>query len=90
MKVKRIHYSGGLTQDRFLENGGGHRKPTLLRVKALMSDQTVPEVQHRIFGLVLESDNQEDHPVTSATPEEKTASRANLSVINGGYTNADK
>lgn len=54
MKLKRIHYKGGLTQDRFLENGGGHRKPTLLRVKALLGDENA--AQPRTFGIVLETE----------------------------------
>jgi len=87
MKVTRIHYTGGLSQERFLENLGGKRKPTLLRVKALMSEQA-PEIQTRTFGLVLEAEDEE------ATPNLDPANKAEtkkplLTLVRGGNSNSD-
>jgi hypothetical protein len=61
MNLKRIHYSGGLTQERFLENGGGRRKPTLLRVKALLGEDTSEDLP-RTFGIVLEQEPSKPSP----------------------------
>jgi len=83
MKVTRIHYTGGLSQDRFLENCGGRRKPTLLRVKALMSEQG-PEMQTRTFGLVLEGEN-EDVPVKTESIPNSTSERPLLTLLQGGF-----
>lgn len=82
MKVTRIHYTGGLSQERFLENLGGRRKPTLLRVKALMSDQG-PEIQTRIFGLVLESDN-EDKKEDQLSETKLESKKPLLTLVQGG------
>ena len=82
MKVTRIHYTGGLSQERFLENCGGRRKPTLLRVKALMTDQG-PQIQSRTFGLVLESDN-EDQAIKTVSAEDLAANRPLLTLVQGG------
>ena len=82
MNVTRIHYTGGLSQERFLENCGGRRKPTLLRVKALMSDQG-PEMHTRTFGLVLESENEDQIVKTESVPKSGTA-RPLLTLVQGG------
>jgi len=82
MKVTRIHYNGGLSQDRFLENCGGRRKPTLLRVKALMSEQG-PEIQTRTFGLVLESEN-EDAKQSPETEIKQDSAKPLLTLLQGG------
>lgn len=75
MNLKRIHYSGGLTQERFLENGGGRRKPTLLRVKALLGEDT--SELPRTFGIVLEQDSpkpasQKGYPMLVLVPKQVT------------------
>lgn len=82
MIVKRIHYSGGLSKERFLENS--KRKPTLLRVKALMSDQGA-DIQTRTFGLVLESDS-EDLPEETSSQIQSESRRPNLTIVQGGVT----
>jgi len=75
--LKRIHYSGGLSQDRFLENGGGRRKPTLLRVRALMGDES--QQTTRTFGLVLELEPEENS--NDVKPVPAVASRPILIVV---------
>ena len=84
MKVTRIHYTGGLSQERFLENCGGRRKPTLLRVKALMSEQG-PEIQTRTFGLVLESENEDQKENTDIEPKTESE-KPQLTLVRGGIT----
>jgi hypothetical protein len=74
MNVKRIHYQGGLSKERFLENGGGRRKPTLLRVKALLGDES--SSLPRTFGIVLEND-----PVVA---KDVVKSRPLLVLVPGG------
>ena len=81
MKVTRIHYTGGLSQDRFLENCGGRRKPTLLRVKALMSEQPT-DIQNRTFGLVLEAD--EEEPKQASERELNSEAKPQLTLVQGG------
>ncbi len=83
MTLKRIHYQGGLSQDRFFENGGGRRKPTLLRVKALLGDDSA--TQPRTFGLVIEN----DEPAPRAN-DDMPKIIPNLTLHNGGKSSADK
>jgi hypothetical protein len=80
--LKRIHYSGGLSQDRFLENGGGRRKPTLLRVQALLGEKT--DLPPRTFGLILEINDSE---LPELAPKNENAERPALQILDGGAKN---